>query len=232
MSISVKNALRLEKVNLKLKQQNNIKDVFIGFAILIASLFMGVDILFFRYANYFQRDTIPIIYEIIIGIAMLLSIIYLLLRYKYFPRFKSHILSETLTASFVGIFILWLLVFFLFLVIFDRNKIDPFISSVINSPPPYFYINFVMLVILTPVLEEILMRGYFFELLKKKWNIKYALLITVIFSMITHYKYGLGVFVIAIYNIVFILLYIGGGLIASIIGHVFLNYFINYFIHA
>ena len=88
-----------------------------------------------------------------------------------------------------------------------------------------------MLVIIGPILEEILFRGFFFEVLRRKWNIKIALAVILLFSAIVHLKYGISVINIIIDNVILTLIYIEGGLIASIIGHIFLNFYMIYFIH-
>jgi membrane protease YdiL (CAAX protease family) len=131
-------------------------------------------------------------------------------------------------VSIAGIVVLWIMNVF-FIIFYGRNLESSFVQSLASLSSPYFYVGMVMIVVLGPFFEEILMRGFFFEILKIRWNIGISLIITLFFVAITHYSVG-GEQLIAIicFNTIFSLLYLEGGLLASILGHMFVNFYIVY----
>jgi membrane protease YdiL (CAAX protease family) len=108
---------------------------------------------------------------------------------------------------------------------------DHFTQATINLPFPYFQLQGLLLVGINPVLEELLMRGYFFEILRKKWNVVIALLITLVFSAILHFRFDVGVVHILIMQTIFTFLYLYGGILSSTLVHALSNYYYVYFVN-
>ena len=209
----------------------NAKKVFIGFALLIISFIILLDILFYKIYHFFRREIAVLLYEFLVLIAISLTIFYMKINYKISLIYKIKNVKNSLIIGIGGIFVIWIIKFLSFLFFINKGATLPSIKSFLELPSIYFYIGFIMLVIIGPILEEILFRGFFFEVLRRKWNIKIALAVILLFSAIVHLKYGISVINVIIDNVILTLIYIEGGLIASIIGHIFLNFYMIYFIH-
>ena len=211
----------------------DVKGVFIGFFILIAG-FKGTGFIFIETYRYVSRDIMPILYESAVVSALLFANMYMLYKYKFFPVLIRTNVKESLLVAVGGIISLWF-AFLIFLIsLFKRGPYNSLIEELITLPSPYFYIGMLIIVGLGPLFEEMLMRGYFFEILRKRWNVGVALMITLLFAAISHFKLKVGIELIPliIYNIIFTLLYLEGGLLASTLAHMFVNIYTIYILHA
>jgi membrane protease YdiL (CAAX protease family) len=160
------------------------------------------------------------------AISPVMAILYLALRNKFIPKFSikrgmfAYILS--------GIMLAWLIVFINML--FSVKEIS-FAKEILESPSPYYYLNLFLLILWGPFLEEILFRGYLFELLKPSWGDPMSLLLSSTLFVMPHGIFGffdITLISIFLYSIVFTLLYMYGGLIASISVHAFVNLYLLY----
>ena len=212
------------------KNSTKVSGLFIGFIVAFL-LVNGGDFLFIRIYKYFEKDLVPLIYMLIIFLSTILTILYMLYQYRYFPIFIRNSLKESLMTSLGGIVLIWIVILFEALLYFGNRSNDPFIQHLIAFPSPKFYIGFFMMVFINPFFEETLMRGYFFEILNRRWSILISLLLTVSFSSTMHYRVGIGVIHVILSNIIFTFLYLNGGLVPSILAHAFVNYYSIYFLN-
>jgi membrane protease YdiL (CAAX protease family) len=214
-----------------LEQKNTrVSGLFTGFVVAFL-LVNGGDFLFVRIYKHFESDFVPIVYMLIILLAMILTNLYMFYQYRYFPIFIRNSLKESIMTSFAGIVLIWIVVVFEVILYFGNQSDDPFVQHLIALPSPQFYIGLIMMIFISPFFEEILMRGFFFEILKRRWNIVISLLIIISFSSIMHYRVGIGVIHIILTNIIFTFLYLNGGLLSSILAHSFVNYYAVYFLN-
>jgi membrane protease YdiL (CAAX protease family) len=202
----------------------------VGF-IIVLLLVNGGEVFFNRSYQYFEWNFVPIIYLVIMGSATLLANCYMFFHYRFIPFFIRTSLKESLLTAFGGIILIWIVVAAEAFLYFGNRSSDPFIQHLISLPSPQFYMGLVMIAFVNPFLEELLFRGFFFEILKRKWNVFISLLITLSFSSIMHYRAGIGILHIVLSNIIFTFLYLAGGLVPSILGHVFVNYYSIYFLN-
>jgi membrane protease YdiL (CAAX protease family) len=212
------------------ENHRDLKGVGAGF-IIILLLVNGGEFLFNGIYQYFSRDFVPIIYLVIIGISILLTNCYMFFQYRFLPVFTRTSLKESLLTSFGGMILIWIVVAAEVLLYFGNRSNDPFIRQLISLPSLQFYMGAMMIVIVNPFLEEVLFRGFFFEILKGRWNTSIALLVTVSFSSVMHYRAGLGIIHVVLTNIIFTVLYLAGGLVPCILGHAFVNYYSVYFLN-
>lgn len=215
---------------------NSIKKVFIGFLILLIGLGGGNAIFsyaywYFNLSEKIPKELMPSIYLLLIIAAMLLSNSYLLFSLRMFPKIINKSFKESLITGLSGIALLWISMLILTLAFFRGKSNDIFIQTLTKLPAPYFYISIMLVTVVSPLFEEVLMRGFFFELLRRKWNIGISLCVTLLFATIIHYKLGIEVIPIIIFNIIFTFLYVEGGLLSSILGHMFVNYYVSYVIN-
>jgi membrane protease YdiL (CAAX protease family) len=152
-------------------------------------------------------------------------------QYNFFPVFIRTSLKESLLISLSGIILIWIVVAAEVLLYFGNRSNDPLIRHLISLPSIQFYMGVIMIVLVNPFLEEVLFRGFFFEILKGRWNTSIALFVTVSFSSLMHYRAGIGIIHIVLTNIIFTVLYLAGGLVPSILGHTFVNYYSVYFLN-
>lgn len=160
------------------------------------------------------------------AISPVIAIIYLALRTKFIPKFT--IKKEIFMYILAGIVMAWIVVFVSVIV---SGKGDVFTQEILKTPYPYYYLNLFLLILWGPLLEEILFRGYFFEILRQKLNNTRALLFSSILFVIFHGiwgGYGINLFFIFLYSVIFTLMYIQGGLIASISVHALVNFYLLY----
>ena len=208
----------------------NIKGVFSGF-ILAFILFHGGQLFFSNVYKYFERELIPIVYILIVILGMGLTNLFMLYQYGFLPSFRNRNLKESLKIALAGIVLIWIVIFIEVLIFFESKAYDPFIRSLLSLPSPFFYVGAVLLTVISPFLEEILVRGYFFEILRRKWNIAISFFIVILFSSIMHYSVGIGLIHVILMDAIFTFLYLNGGLVSSILGHIFANYYIIYFLN-
>ena len=157
------------------------------------------------------------------AISPLIAIVYLAVRVKFFP--KVSINKRVLTYLLSGVIMAWIIAFTSVLL---WGMGTPFELKV---PHPYYYLNLLLIVLWIPILEEILNRGYFFEILRQDWGDKIALLFSSILFVLLHGIWGridMSLIFIFLYSVIFTLVYMKGGLIASIGAHSFVNLYLAY----
>lgn len=160
------------------------------------------------------------------AISPVIAIIYLAFRAKFFPKFSAN--REVLLYSLSGIIAAWLVIFIKILLL---GKEISLAKEVLETPQPYNYLNLFLIILWGSLIEETLYRGYFFEILKQNWNSKMAFLFSTILFVIDHgiwWSFDIYLFFIFLYSVIFTLTYMKGGLIASILVHVFVNFYLFY----
>lgn len=158
------------------------------------------------------------------SISPVIAIIYFIITTKRYPIliFDKNLFPHILA----GLFLAWL-VFFLNMIVSQREI--PFAQNIISSPKPFLYINIFLVVIWGPLLEEILCRGYFYEMLRKSWSDKYAFLLSSLLFVIPHGIWGsfdINLIFIFLYSGIFTIVYTNGGIVASVIVHSSVNAFL------
>jgi membrane protease YdiL (CAAX protease family) len=167
------------------------------------------------------------------------AIIYIAIRLRIIPSFKAN--KNTFVYIIAGIAVALLLRHLITSISGSKYK---FVLEVLQTPYPYIYINLFILLIWTPVVEEILFRGYFFEILENKWGLLIALISSSIIFALIHGLWGvlwlegltvgiiisflLWLFFIFLGSLLLTAIYIKGGLIAAIMVHVFMNSYLLY----
>jgi len=144
------------------------------------------------------------------AISPLIAIVYLAVRVKIFP--KVSINKRVLTYLLSGVIMAWIIAFTSVLL---GGMETPFELKV---PHPYYYLNLFLIVLWMPILEEILNRGYFFEILRQDRGGKMALLFSSILFVLLHGIWGridMSLIFIFLYSVIFTLVYMKGGLIGN-----------------
>jgi len=160
------------------------------------------------------------------SVSPIIAIIFLLVTTKFIPHLD--IKKETIECIVAGFMLGWL---FVFLEVLILGREMSLVVDILKTPRPYYYVNLFLVVVLGPILEETLFRGYFFELLRHSWANGRAFLFSSSLFVLFHGLWGgidAGLFFIFIYSAIFTLLYIQGGLIASIMTHSFVNFYLTY----
>lgn len=161
-------------------------------------------------------------------IACTLTILYLLFRTRFIPIFTIN--NKALLYSGLGIVIIW---FFHIIssYIFDSHS-NPFLEY-IKCKPVYKYINIICFIILVPITEEIVYRGYFVKLLIPKGTLSALLITSVLFvtsHLLLHNYSSLAMLVLGIYFFIFSMtagfIYTRAGLVAAILVHMFNNLYV------
>jgi membrane protease YdiL (CAAX protease family) len=200
---------------------------------------VGEGFLFWQIVHFMSGTLIgPAIYEmnrhlppstvatlIASDIAPLVTIMYMSLRLRgWFPELSFGI--NSVRGVIVGIFLAWIATF-LGLVFFDKT--NPEAQQILTLPKPYVYHGVFSATIWGPLLEEILTRGYFFEVLQKKWNTAFALVLSTLLFVVPHGLWGdwnATLVWITCNSLIYTFVYIEGGLWAAIITHSFVNSYI------
>jgi len=165
--------------------------------------------------------TIATISSTILG--LIVGIAYMAIRLKFVPPIE--VTSTTIVAALVGILVTWFIASLSNAVVFGGGVLL-FEEVGKISQPFYFYFTAFLVIGLGPLLEETVVRGYFFEILKGSWGDATGLLISSFLFVTAHAisgVFGAGLFFIGLDSIIFTFVYIKGGLIASGLTHVFLN---------
>jgi len=86
-----------------------------------------------------------------------------------------------------------------------------------------------------PVVEELLMRGCFFEVLRQSWGDWRALRMSTLLFVIPHLIWSgpvflnpVAIFSLIVASVLFTYLYIEGGLVPAIAAHMFWNFYVNF----
>lgn len=198
-----------------------------GFGVLIASHAIGG-----YYLAPLLAEVIPKLSSLTIAIlsstaiSPFLATIYLAVRVRFVPKFN--IKKEALLYLPSGIILAWIVVFINVLL---SGKENPYAYEVLKSPQPYYYLNLFLITIWSALLEEILNRGYFFEILRVRWGDTQALLLSSIIFVMPHGMWGsfdISLIFIFLYSVIFTVIYMRGGLIIAILVHAFVNFYLLY----
>ena len=128
----------------------------------------------------------------------------------------------------VGVIISWLVIFVELLFL---TKEIPMAQKILQTPEPYNYVNLFLLILWGPFVEETLYRGYFFEILREKLNDPIAIIFSSLLFVLFHGMWGqfsISLIFIFLFSLIFTIMYISGGLIASISVHAFTNFYLTY----
>jgi len=153
----------------------------------------------------------------------LIAIIYLTVRVKFLPKVKID--KRVLTYLSAGVIMAWFIAIMHILLV---GREAPFELKV---PHPYYYVNVLLIVLWLSILEEILYRGYLFETMRQSLGGKMALLFSSILFVLFHGIWGttdINLIFIFFYSVIFTLVYMEGGIIASIGAHSFVNLYLVY----
>jgi len=198
-----------------------------GFTILIICHAIGGYYFAPILVRYFSR--LPLLTISMISssaVSPVLAIFYVAVRVKFLPKFK--LTREIFMYILSGIVMAWIVSIINVLI---SGRDISLAQGILRTPPPYYYLNLFLLIFWGPFLEEILFRGYFFELFRQKSNDVKALLVTSLLFVIPHGIWGsfdINLFFIFLNSSVFTLMYIQGGLITSIMIHAFVNFYLLY----
>lgn len=152
--------------------------------------------------------------------------VYMSLRLNYIPPIGLR--KKVIESIVFGVILSWLAVFIQTL--FLGKEISE-AKDILRVAHPYFYPTLFLLVVWGPILEEALTRGYFFEILRVKWKDTFALLLSTFLFLLPHGiwgDFGIGLFFIFVYSLIFTAVYVHGGLFASIATHMFVNFYLFY----
>ena len=156
----------------------------------------------------------------------IVAIAYVAPRTASIPRFELTITMALVTIT--GVIVTWFIgslggaVFFgePSLLFQETNKI---------TQPVHYYLTALLIIGFGPLLEEILYRGYFFEILKEASSETIAMVVSTLLFVIAHADErvpGLALFFIGLHSIVFTFVYIKGGIVASVLTHAFANWYV------
>ena len=179
-----------------------------------------------HFAIPFVPDTTMLLLSSVM--ACIITIIYLIFRTKYTPIFT--ISKKACLYSALGIGIIWSF-HIISSYIFVSHSAP--VLEYIKGNDVYKYINIICFIILGPITEEIIYRGYFVKLLIPKGTVS-ALLITSLLFVTSHlllHNYGFSaVLVLGIYFFIFSMtagfVYTQAGLVAAILVHIFNNLYV------
>lgn len=153
------------------------------------------------------------------AVSPVVAICYLAFRSGFIPR--NIVNRETFSATVSGIIFVWLM-YFVKLLIFGKY-------SVANPSTFYYLIKIFIIVIWAPLIEEILFRGYYYELLKSKGDVFAILVSSTMFVMAHAIFVGSGIdfylllelTLLFLHSIIYCVVYKRGGLASSVLTHVF-----------
>jgi membrane protease YdiL (CAAX protease family) len=166
------------------------------------------------------------------AISPILTIIYLMLRINFFPRFYfNEKVLMCLGAGFVLIFFKQ----FSWKIIAGK---DYSLINFLDVPPPYYYLHLFLVIVWGPIIEEILFRGYFLEIALYRWGQPLAIIISSLLFTIPHslggYEFNIYLIISLVFfflwQVIFSLVYLVGGISASILVHVMNNAYSVYLV--
>jgi len=210
-----------------IKRKDGIIPVLEGFVILIMTHALGGYYLFPLLFKAYQN--VPIIFLRIISssaISFLITSCYMIARFKMLPRFPLS--KDVFKVAFSGMILIWIVIF-IELLFLERTNL--FIQELLKQKSIYLYLAVFFVVFWGPLFEEILFRGIFFEIFVKKFNKTVSVIILSILFTSFHIIWGkelnlCGALILFIDSVVFTVVYMEGGLIASIITHSFVNIYL------
>jgi membrane protease YdiL (CAAX protease family) len=130
---------------------------------------------------------------------------------------------QTLTTIFAGMFLLWM-IRFVALVWFDKS--NPEARAILDLQGSPLYITIFSLVVWGPFLEEILFRGFFFELTKHQLGVMASVTLTSVLFVVSHgiwEGFGPQSVLYFVDSLVFTAIYTQGGILAAGLAHGFAN---------
>lgn len=152
------------------------------------------------------------------------AIVYGIIRFKFRPR--VYVTKTSLSYAGLGCLLSLSVGISSFIVL---GTYMPVINEIWSYNAPYFLISTLLLTIIGPALEEVIFRGYMFELAQRKCGSFFALIIVSFLFFLFHGIWGdfsLSTVFIFVFSVVFSFVYIKGGLLASIASHASANCFL------
>lgn len=196
-----------------------------GFLVLQVAHFVGgnfvASVLIQKYPDLPQSTAATIASS---DISPLVAILYMALRSGWCPSFKLN--HNVVPGSVAGIFLTWLICF-IGLLFFDKE--NPEAREILSLPRLYLYHGVFSVSVWNPVLEEVMTRGYFFEILRKEWSLAFSVIVSTLAFVFSHAFWGAwgpGIILIACNSLAFTLVYVQGGVWAAVITHIFVNSYI------
>jgi len=162
-------------------------------------------------------------YLVFILFAMVMPSLYLVFRYGIEPlKSRLPLNAYKIQVLVGGLVLFWL--YFLILKLFYYGSANAALGIFQQS-----LTGFVILVMLSPFMEELLFRGLLFELMNKKWGYKVSLIAISGISALAHTPTSLtSVMDFFIASLIFTVVYAEAGLLIALILHVAVNVFVIY----
>lgn len=208
-------------------KKDNSRALFEAIGVLLISHLVGGYFLGPLIARVFNN--IPLVtVEIVSSSALspLVVLLYLALRIGWVG--KLNINREVLMYALAGITMSFFLVFIEAILL---GKDITFAQEIIDAPRPYSYLNMFLVIMLGPIAEEVLFRGYIFEIMQDTWGKTFACIGSTMVFVILHGLLGsfdASLIFIMLYSVIFLITYLQGGLVSSISVHVFVNSYLIY----
>lgn len=156
-----------------------------------------------------------------VTVSPLITMIYLKTRTSYFPKITAKKDGFVLTSG-AGCVAVWGV---MLIQSFLLDKQSPFVHDISNAAPFYYYSNLVLVIFVGPFVEELLYRGFFLEIVRRKQSTSLAVVFTSLLFTIEHLWGGLeiGLLFVFLDSMVLSFVYIRNGLVASMAVHAFAN---------
>jgi membrane protease YdiL (CAAX protease family) len=161
------------------------------------------------------------------AISSVIASIYMLVRCKFFPKINFN--KTAFLSGLAGAVASWLIILIGSILFFGDS--DPLIKQALELKSYNLYVLLFIIAIWNPIFEEALVRGYFFEIVLKKYNTLFAIVISSILFVIPHIIWDLNIYNIIFFFLISVVLtavYIEGGLVASAITHSFINLYMTF----
>ena len=201
------------EARLELTRVNSLIIVVEGFLVYQASHFLGGNLVAFVLLQKYPQ--MPPITAATIGssdIPPLVAILYMSLRVGWYPNLKFGYC--VLPGAVGGIVLAWL-VSFGALLFFDKENTEA--QEILSLPKPYLYHGLFSAIVWNPLLEEVISRGFFLEILRNQWNLVSSVIISTLLFAGSHWLWAgwsPGIALIACNSLVFTLAYVQGGVLA------------------
>jgi len=95
------------------------------------------------------------------------------------------------------------------------------------------FMSLFLSIVLSPILEEVLVRGCYFEVLRRSWGDRSALKISTVLFVVPHliwggalYLHPLSLLLLTLASVLYTYLYIVGGLVPAIAAHMLWNFYV------
>lgn len=198
-----------------------------GFLVLQVAYFVG--------GEYIARGLLrfdpnmPLLTAATIGsanISPIVAIIYMVLRVQGFPAL---IAGPNLVSGTIGGIMLSWFVTFVGLIAYEGTVLQ--VEEILRLPPLYKYHGIFSFVVWSPAVEELMARGFFFEILKRQWGILYSTIASTFLFVLAHAlwaDFGPGLSILALYSFTFTFAYVYSGLCGAVVSHIFVNGFLSY----